>query len=176
MLSPLRLQPRPVAAVRPRIVEPAPSDNDQRRHASKEGQLLAERSALQRRELDLERRQATLDAERDAFERERDAHRQEQAEANGATAAEMAADLGRAVDRNMLVNNPSAVAAQIVRAGAIARGEIPAGTPPPPGSMAAAIIRAGQLARGEIVDDRTAPPPGTLAARMIEAAKKAGLA
>jgi hypothetical protein len=38
--------------------------------------------------------------------------------------------------------------------------------------VAAKIIRAGQLRRGEIQDPRTLPPPGSLAEQIIRAGKK----
>ena len=90
------------------------------------------------RETELQERAAQLDQrERDLGDRER------------ANIVDTARALGRDVRHDQMVRDPAAVAAAIIRAGRIRRGEID-DTPEPTG-IAAQVVAAARKRRGEIV-------------------------
>lgn len=85
------------------------------------------------------------------------------------TAATMARQIGTEVDRHMVINNPAAVAAQIIAAGEKRRAG--ANNVALPGGLAGEIIKSGMRRRGEIQDDRM-PPVGSLAWKILESGRK----
>lgn len=136
-------------------------------------QLADERARLGEERRAIARERAELDAERDArIEGQRVEQHTEQRRTE---ATAIAADLSHDIDRNRPgytagliiaaakkarglsgVEEPTGLAAAIVNAGRVARGEAVAGSSPPDNPMAKAITIAGMRARGDPVSESEA--------------------
>jgi hypothetical protein len=158
MLSPLRRTQSTSPAL------PAQTDNSfeaQRRAIDlrhREEQVAAERQQVAQ-----DRRQ--LERDRQNFEEQREERREQQrteqhAERRRVEAEVIAGDLAHDVDRD----RPGHTASLILQASRKARGQLPE---EPLSEMAAAILRAGAIARGEVVADAELPTNETAKAVIL---------
>ena len=121
--------------------------------------------AQEQEQLAQERR---LEQERQEREEQREQQRAERRRAEVVASAEaLAGDLRRARD----IHEPGYTAGLIIAAGRKARGELPEA---PLSGMAAAIIRAGQVRRGEVVADTVMPQNPVAAAITISGRRARG--